>query len=194
MVGQLHALQLAAAEGGHALVEVQIAKADFLQHPQLGDERLSVKELDGFFHGEVHHLGNGLAVVAVGQCLAIVAAAVTFLALGLNAFHKSHVAYNDAFAFAGWAGAVAIEREKLHGGMEAAVLLIVASAFFGKEFAYGVGNIKVCGGSAAEVDTDVFLADKDDVFGAVLHEMFHERALARTGHAGHHGHHPFGDF
>lgn len=116
MVGQLDALQFAAAEGAHGLVEVEVAEADFLQHTQLGEEGLVGKESDGLFDGELHHLGDGLAMVAVLQCLVVVAAAVAFFADSLDAFHEGHVAHDDALPAAGGAGTEAVEREELHGG------------------------------------------------------------------------------
>ena len=212
VVGKLHALQLAAAERAHRLVEVQIAQPHLLQHTQLRQEGLPLEEGDGLLDRQRHHLGDVLAAVAVLQRGAVVAAALAFLAHRLDALHERHVGHDDALAAAGGTGSLAVEREELDAGTLAGLARRrggsgaaadgggaagrrlrrrLADPFADEEAPYRVGDVEVGGGGAAQVDADVLLADEDGRgrLVAALKEMLHERALARACHADDDGHH-----
>ena len=151
VVGELDALELATREGGHRLVEVEVAEPHLGESLELRLERLPLEERERLVDGEVHHFGDGLAFIAMAESFVVVAGAVTDIADGFDGLHESHIGDDDALAAAGGTGTLAVEGEELDG----------LAAGFGEEFPYGVGDIQIGGGSATQVDAYVVLADED---------------------------------
>ncbi|MPN35911.1 hypothetical protein SDC9_183414 [bioreactor metagenome] len=69
MRGELDPLQFAAGEGRHRLVEVEVAEADAPERKEFFTERFAGEEFRRFVHGHVHHFGDVLPVIRVGERL-----------------------------------------------------------------------------------------------------------------------------
>ena len=90
--GQFHPLGLAAGERGGGLAQGNVAQADVAERLQnaadLGD---LLEQPAGLVAGHVQHVGDRLAVVADGQRLGVVAAALAGLAFDPNVGQEVHL-------------------------------------------------------------------------------------------------------
>src|SRR5688500_366980 len=205
LLGQLHALRLAAGQRCRGLADMDVAEADLLQHRQLvADRRDGAEELDAFLNRHLKDIGNRLAFESYFQGLAVVALALALVALDIDVGQEVHLDLDDAVALAGLAAAA------LHVEGEAA-RLVAARLGFGqagepvadRRESAGVGRRIRARGAA-----DRGLVDVDDlveVFDAldlvmiarmqarivqaagegVVERLDHQRGLAAAGDAGH---------
>ncbi len=103
---QLHTLRLPAAQRRRRLPELDIAEPHVLQRAELGGNRRDVLEQrERLVHGQVEHLGDGLAAVMDLQRLAVVPPALALLARHVDVGQKVHLDRDDAVALAGLAAA-----------------------------------------------------------------------------------------
>ncbi len=101
----------------------------------------------------------------------------TGLAGGLDGIHEGHLRYDDALAAAHGAGTFPVEGE-------VGLFHLVCT----REGLSDVsGYVHVGARSGAQAHTDILLTDIDHFagIGILLTETFHQRTLARSGHAGH---------
>ena len=161
------------------------------------------KQLDGFLDGHVQHIGDGIALVAHGQGLGVVAAAAANVAGDVNVGEEVHLDALEAVALAGFAAA-AFDVEAEAPGTIAA---LAGFGQHGEEFTYGREDAGIGGGIGARRASDGRLIDFDDfvdVLGAadfaelagLLHgtvellsqgaiqNVVHQRGFSRTGYAG----------
>ena len=79
--GELHALAFSARQGGGWLAQLDVAQTYLLQHLDFVQDVGHVfEELYGTVDGHVEHIGDGLALEADFQRLAVVSLAVAYLA------------------------------------------------------------------------------------------------------------------
>ena len=124
LLGQLHALRLAAGQGGRRLADMDVAEADLLQHRQLvADRRHGLEELDAFLDRHLQDVGDRLALESDLQGLAVVALALALVALDIDVGQEVHLDLDDAVALAGLAAAA------LHVEGEAAGLVAARLGF-----------------------------------------------------------------
>ena len=111
--GQLHALALTARQRSAGLPQLDVSQAHVLQHLYLVQNlRHVLEELHGHVDGHVQHVGNGLALVAHLQGLAVVTLAVAHLAGHVDVGQEVHLDGLVAVALASLAAAPAdVERE-----------------------------------------------------------------------------------
>ena len=203
--GELHALRLAAGEGGGALAQAHVGEPHVHQRVQLAlQHRHRVEEGAGLLDGHVQHFMDVLALVAHFQRLAVVALALANVAGHVDVWQKVHFHLDDAIALAGFA-APALDVEA-----EAAGLVAPRSRFLGlrEQFANRREQAGVGGGVGARraanralVDVyhlvevfqalHVFKAARRDGRGAVqrprrdgIEGVVHQRRLAGAGNAG----------
>src|SRR3546814_4717199 len=101
---QLHALRLAAGQGGGGLADVDVAEADFLQGLQLvADRGHRLEELDALVDRQVENVGDRLVLDGDLQGLAVVALALADVALHVDVGQEVHLDLDDAVALAGLA-------------------------------------------------------------------------------------------
>ena len=92
LLGQLDALGLPARQGGGRLAELQVAQPDVGQHLQAGaGGRHVLEQRQGFFDGQVEHLGDIVAAVLDCQRLPIEAPPVADRAAHFHVRHELHL-------------------------------------------------------------------------------------------------------
>ena len=207
LLAQLHALGLAAGEGGRALPQADVAEAHVDQRLQLvGQHGNGCEEDQGLLHGHVQHIGDALALVVDLQGLAVVALALALLAGDVDIWEKVHLDAQQAIALA-LIAAPALDVEAVAAGRVAPGLALRQVC---EELPQGREQTRVGGGVAARGAPDGGLVDVDDLVdgleafdGLVLaddvhalvqlvgeglvEDLVHQGALARaadTGHAG----------
>src|SRR5688500_18359473 len=88
---QFDALGFAAAQGGGALTQADVAEADFGQREtDVVDLGNSPEEIHGFIDGHVQHVGNVHAFIGDLERFAIVAAAVASFTRYVNRRQEMH--------------------------------------------------------------------------------------------------------
>src|SRR5262249_11790534 len=106
LLGELDALGFAAAEGGGALAELDVAEADGVEGLQFSAEHGDVlEEGEGLGDAHLQDVGDVLALVADFQGLAVVSAALADFAGDVDVRQEVHLDLDDAVAFAGLAAA-----------------------------------------------------------------------------------------
>ena len=124
LLGELHALRLAARQRRRRLPELDVAEADVLQRPQLvGDRREVLEQRQRLIDGQLEHVGDRLAAVLDLERLAVVAAALALLARDVDVGQEVHLDRDDAVALARLAAA-ALDVEREAAGPEAARLRV----------------------------------------------------------------------
>ncbi len=99
LAGELHALGLAAGEGGRGLTETDIAETDVVERLQVaGDRRHGLEEVHGFLDRHVQDVGDGLALVVDLQGLPVVPGAVADLARDVHVREEVHLDLDGAVA------------------------------------------------------------------------------------------------
>ena len=110
---QLDALRLTTGERRRGLTEMDVAKADVVERPQLCLARRDVgEEREAFLHGHLEDIGDRLALVADLERLAVVPLPAADLARNVHVRQELHLDLDDPVAGAGLApAAFHVERE-----------------------------------------------------------------------------------
>ena len=113
LLGQLHALGLAAGKRGGGLAQAHVAQAHIVEGLQLALDLGDVaKERQGLGHAHLEHVRNRLAAVGDLQCLAVVALAAADLARHVDIRQEVHLDIDLSIALARLAAAARdVERE-----------------------------------------------------------------------------------
>ena len=161
MAGELEALGLATAQGGHGLAEFDVFEAhidDGLQHAN--HVAVVGKQVGGFAHREVEHIGHveqaATTVDVDFQNLGAVTLAVAVLAAQIHVAEELHFDMLEARAAAGGAAAVATVEAEFGGG----VSTLLREWRGGKQVANGVPPAHVADGVGAGGFADGGLVDK----------------------------------
>ena len=158
--GQLHALGLAAGEGGGRLAELDVVQADVVEGLELAVDRRDVlEERQRLVDRHVQHLGDVLALVVDLQRLAVVALALADLALDVDVGQEVHLDLDDAVALARLAAA-ALDVEAEAARLVAAHLRL---GRLGEHLADLVEDAGVGGRVGARRAADGGLVDLDDL-------------------------------
>src|SRR5713226_326907 len=113
LLGELHALRLAARQRGRLLADMDVAQADLLESQKLvADDGHGLEEIDALVDRHLQHVGDRLAAEVDFQRLAVVALALADVALDVDVRQEVHLDLDDAVALAGLAAATLdVERE-----------------------------------------------------------------------------------
>ena len=160
LLGELHALGLAARERRGTLAQVDVAQPHVKEGLQLVlDARDAAKERERLGHGHVEHIADALAVIGDLKGLAIIALAVADLAGHVDVGQEVHLYLYLAVTLAGFATPSRyVEREASR-----TVATSPALGHGGKEVAQVVPEADVGGGVGAWRATDGALVDVDDL-------------------------------
>lgn len=178
IVGQFHALVLAARKGIGRLTQLDVAQSHVLQRFEffryLGLP-VRVEELDGLVYRHVEHVINVLPAEFHFQQVTFEPFAVARLAFQHEVGHELHFHRDRPFAFAFLAtSAFGVEREE--AGREAHLL---GQRLCGEQFAYLVVGLDVGDGVAARRLADGILVHELDIL-YHLQVAFQSEELART--------------
>ena len=103
---ELHPLRFATRQRRRRLTQLDVAQTDVLQRPQFpGDRRKVLDERQRLIDGQLEHFGDRLAAVFDLQRLAVVAAALAFLAGDVHVGQEVHLDRDHAVALARLAAA-----------------------------------------------------------------------------------------
>src|SRR6185369_9404297 len=101
-LGELHALRLAAGQGGRCLADMYVAQTYLLQHRHLvADRRHRLEEIDPFLDRHLQYIGNRLPLEGDVERLAVVALALALVALHIDIGQEVHLDLDDTVALAG---------------------------------------------------------------------------------------------
>ncbi len=158
--GQLHALGLAARQGGRRLPHPDVAETDVHERLELGpDGGHGLEDAQRFLHGHLEDVGDGVAAVVDLQRLARVALPTAHLAGHVDIGQELHLDLEDPVAPAVLA-APALDVEAEAAG------LVTAQARLGdagEQLADGAEEAGVGGGVGTRGPPDGALVDLDDL-------------------------------
>src|SRR5277367_286834 len=195
LLGELHALRLAARQRRRLLADLDIAEPHALQRLHLvADRRHRLEQVGGFLHRHVEHVGDRLVAIAHLQRFAIVALALADVAGDVDVGQEMHLDLDDAVALARLAAA-ALDVEGEAPGLVAARLRLgqagepVADRREGAGVGRGIGARGAADRRLVDVDHLVELLQPLDVIvrrgriaGAV--EMARDRLVERIDRQG----------
>src|SRR5882724_8447293 len=166
---ELDALGFAAGKSGGGLAEGDVAESDFDECGELllnlGDVFEELQRVGG---GQIQNVADGVALIANGERLRVVAAAAADFAHHINVRKKIHFDAAEAVALAGFAAAA------LHVEAEApgAVAALARFGEHGEEIADGGEDAGVGGGIRTRRAANGRLIDLDDFVDLISAENF----------------------
>ena len=177
--GKLDALALTTREGGGRLAELDIAEADILDGLDLAKDVGDVlEELAGLVDGHIEDIGNGLALIAYLEGLAVVATPVADLTGYLDIGQEIHLDGLIAVAATGLATA-SLDVERETAGLVAANLGLGQADEQGADVREHAG---IGGGIRTRRTADGRLVDIDDLVDMLeaLDAVVGQRSLQRV--------------